>query len=169
MLADRARTSRGHFWRRVGVIVACALAASIGSWLAFRATYIHFGILHCIAVASVLALPFLRRPLSAMVVGIAVIVAGLTLSNPAFDSRVLSWIGFTTYKPATQDYVPLFPWSGIVFVGIALGHALARAAFRPLAPFAATPRWLRTLGRHSLIVYMIHQPILLGVFWLVLK
>jgi uncharacterized membrane protein len=169
VLANRAGASRRHFRERLGIIVACALAASVGSWLAFRTTYIYFGILHCIAVTSVLALPFVRRPRSAMFIGVTVIVAGLTLSHPAFDARALSWIGFTTHKPATEDYVPLFPWSGVVFVGIAAGHALARAAFRPVAPLAAAPRWLRTLGRHSLLVYMAHQPILLGLLWIVLR
>jgi len=169
VLADRAGASRRRFRQRIGMIVACAFAASVGSWLAFRTTYIYFGILHCIAVSSVLALPFVRRPRSAMLMGAAVIVAGLSLSHPAFDSRALSWIGFTTHRPATEDYVPLFPWSGVVFVGIAAGHALARAAFRPLAPLAAAPSWLRALGRHSLLVYMVHQPILLGMLWVVLR
>ncbi len=87
-------------------------------------------------------------------------------SDPAFDARALSWLGFTTHKPATEDYVPLAPWAGVVFVGIAVGaRARARSAFRPLAPLAAAPRWLRWLGRHSLVVYMVHQPILLGVLW----
>jgi uncharacterized membrane protein len=107
-----------------------------------------------------------RRPRAAAGIGIAVIVAGLAWSNPAFDARALSWLGFTATKPATEDFVPLAPWAGIVFAGIALGHVLARGAFRALAPLAASPAWLRWLGRHSLAVYMVHQPILLAVLWL---
>jgi len=166
VLAARAGTTPAHFWKRVGVIGACALAASAGSWLVFPRTFIYFGILHCIAVASVLAWPLVRRPRAAAGIGIAVIVAGLAWSHPAFDARALSWLGFTTTKPATEDFVPLAPWAGIVFVGIALGHVLARGAFRALAPLAASPAWLRWLGRHSLAVYMVHQPILLAVLWL---
>ena len=165
VLAERAGASRAHFWKRVGVIAACALAASVGSWIVFPRTFITFGILHCIAVASVLAWPFARRPLQALVIGIAAIAAGLTLSDPFFDARAWSWIGFTTRKPATEDYVPLFPWAGVVFVGIAVGQALARVGFRPLAPLAAAPRWLTFIGRHSLAFYMVHQPLLLGALW----
>jgi uncharacterized membrane protein len=77
----------------------------------------------------------------------------------------LSWLGFTTHKPATEDYVPLAPWAGVVLIGVAAGHALARANFRPLSQLANAPRWLRFLGRHSLVVYMVHQPILLGALW----
>ncbi len=165
VLAQDARATPAHFWKRVGIIAACAAAASLASYVLFPRTFIYFGILHCIAVASVLARPVVRKPALAVAVGVAVIVAGLTLAWPAFDARALSWVGFTTHKPATEDFVPLAPWAGVVFVGIAVGHLLARTAFRPLVPLAAAPAWLTWLGRHSLAVYMIHQPILLGVLW----
>lgn len=165
VLAERAGATPMLFWKRIGVIGACAIAASVGSFVVFPRTFIYFGILHCIATASVLARPFVRRPAIALAVGGAVIVAGIFLSWPAFDARAWSWIGFTTHKPATEDYVPLVPWGGVVFVGIAIGHVLARTAFRPLAPLVRVPRWLPWLGRHSLAVYMVHQPILLAALW----
>lgn len=167
VLADRAGTTPSHFWKRIGIIAACAAAASAGSFLVFPRTFIYFGILHSIAVASILAWPLVRRPALALAVGVALIVAGLTLKWPEFDARALSWIGFTTTKPATEDYVPLAPWAGIVFVGIAIGRVLTRATVRPLHRLAAAPRWLTWLGRHSLVVYMLHQPILLAALWLV--
>jgi len=169
VLADRASAMPAHFWRRIGIIAACALLATIGSWILFPRTFIYFGMLHAIAVASVLANPMTRRPWSAAAIGCAVIALGLVLSHPAFDARPLSWIGFATAKPATVDYVPLAPWAGFVFLGIALAHVLARHGFRAVAPLASAPRWLRWLGRHSLAVYMVHQPILLGALWLVVK
>lgn len=169
VLADRAGASKAHFWKRLGIIVACALAASIGSYLVFPRTFIYFGILHAIAVASLLAAPFVRRPRLALAIGVLIVAAAFMWSHPMFDTRALSWIGFTTHKPATEDYVPLFPWAGAVFVGIALGDALARNAFRAVGPLGGAPRWLRFLGRHSLAVYMLHQPILLGVLGLALR
>jgi len=166
VLADRSGAPASHFWRRIGIVAGCALAASVGSWIVFPQTFITFGILHCIAVASVIAWPLVRRPALALALGLAVIVAAFAWSYPLFDARAWSWVGFTTHKPATEDYVPLFPWAGVVFIGITTGHALSRVAFRPLAPLARAPRWLAFLGRHSLIVYMIHQPLLMGVLWL---
>ena len=135
----------------------------------FPRSFIYFGILHGIAVASVLARPIVRRPRAALAIGCIVIAAGFGWSNPVFDTGPLSWIGFVTVKPATEDYVPLAPWAGFVFLGIALGHRLANGAFSALAPAAAAPGWLRWLGRHSLAVYMVHQPILLGALWLALR
>ena len=166
VLADAAGTSRRKFWQRIALIAACALAATIGSYLVFPRTFIYFGILHCIAVASVLAWPLVPRPRLALALGLAIVVAGLALTHPVFDQPPLSWLGFTTRKPATEDYVPLVPWAGVVLIGVAAGHALAGTHFRVLAPLAAAPRWLRWLGRHSLGVYMVHQPLLLGVLWI---
>jgi len=74
-----------------------------------------------------------------------------------------------TYKPPTEDYVPLFPWAGVLFLGIPAGHALLRTQGRLLAPLARLPRAIALLGRHSLLVYLVHQPLLLGLLWLVTR
>ena len=169
VLADRAGVTTRRHARRVAAIAACALAVSAGSYLMFPSSFIYFGILHCIAVASLLAWPLRRRPRTALVAGLVVIGAGLALSAPAFDARALSWLGFTTTKPRTEDYVPLAPWAGFILLGIALGPALAGVRFRALRPLRGAPRWLRWLGRHSLAVYMVHQPLLLGTLWLVVR
>lgn len=169
VLAARAGTPFPAFARRVATIAACAIAVSLASHFAFPRTWIHFGVLHCIAVASLAAWPLRRRPWTALALGTTVVALGLTVSDPAFDTRVLSWIGFTTFKPPTEDYVPLAPWAGLVFAGIALGAALARREFAVLDPLAPWPAALRWLGRHSLAVYMLHQPLLLGSLWLALR
>ena len=169
VLADRA----GFRWTaqlgRVALIGLCALAVSLASYFVYPQTYIYFGILHCIALSLLLARPLARRPRLALLLGLAVVFAGLALSHPAFDARLTSWLGFTTRRPPTQDFVPLFPWLGVVLLGIALGHALLRTRFAPIAPLARAPRALLWLGRHSLAVYMAHQPILMGALWLVLR
>jgi len=169
VLAERAHLPRRHFWRRIAIIAACAVAVSVASWIAFRQTFIYFGILHAIAVASILAAPLARWPRAALLVGAAVVAAGLAWSDPLFNARPLSWIGFVTTKPATEDYVPLAPWAGVVALGIAMGDRLARNGFRALAPLGRAPAWLRWLGRYSLFVYMVHQPLLLGGLWLVVR
>ncbi len=168
VLAERAHVPWPAFARRVAAIAACALAASVASYAIFPATFITFGILHCIAVASLLARPLAARPRLAAALGLAILAAGLAWSHPFFDSRATSWIGFTTHKPATQDYVPLFPWLGVVLLGIALGHALAASAFAAIAALGRAPSWLQAMGRHSLAVYMVHQPILMGAIWVAL-
>jgi uncharacterized membrane protein len=169
VLARQFKVPTARFARRVAVIAMCALAATIGSYAMFPERFIYFGILHCIAVASVLARPLVGRPGLAVALGLAAIVAGLAVSHPFFDARATSWLGFNTIKPATEDFVPLFPWIGVVLLGIGAGHELLRRELAPIAPLARAPRALRWLGRHSLAVYMVHQPLLLGILWLALR
>jgi uncharacterized membrane protein len=169
VLAQRRTLPAARSLRRIAVIAGAALLVSAGSWLMFPRSFIWFGVLHAIALSLLLARPLLGRPWVAATVGIAVIVAGATLDHPAFDGRALGWIGFMTTKPVTEDYVPLFPWAGVLFLGIAAGHALLRTRFAVLGPLARLPTPLRWLGRHSLIVYLVHQPAMIALLWLVLR
>jgi uncharacterized membrane protein len=165
-LAREGRISPVRYWRRIGVIVLCAALVSAGSYLMFPQTFISFGILHCIALCSLLAWPLVSRPRAAAIVGIALIALGNSVHDAFFDARPLQWIGLMTHKPATEDYVPLLPWLGVVLIGIAAGAWLSSRHFSPLAPLSAAPGWVQWLGRHSLLVYMAHQPLLLAVLWL---
>jgi uncharacterized membrane protein len=169
VLADRAAVPPRRFWRNVGEIAACALLVSAGSYVMFPQTYIWFGVLHAIAVTLIVARRFTRKPAIAAGIGGLVILVGVLLSSHAFDSRALGWIGFMTARPYTEDYVPLFPWAGVIFIGVALGDLLARRNFAPIAALNQAPAWLTMLGRHTLLIYMIHQPILLGALWLALR
>lgn len=167
VLAQRQRLPFRHWLRHVSVVAGAALLVSAGSGLLFPRSFIWFGVLHAIALSLLLAKPLLGRPVLAALVGAAVIASGAAFVNAAFDNRVFGWIGFMTAKPLTEDYVPLFPWLGVLLLGVALGHALVRTRFAALAPLAHIPAWLRFLGRHSLVVYLVHQPLLMGALWLV--
>lgn len=166
VLAERTVDGRARFWRHVVRIAACAAVVSLASYLVFPQSYIWFGVLHAIAVSLVLVRPLAQRPRVALLAGIAVIAAGMTIQAEIFDRPALGWIGFMTAKPRTEDYVPLFPWTGVMLLGIAAGHALVRTQFRAIAFAAHGPRFLRWMGRHSLALYMLHQPLLLGLLFL---
>ena len=168
VLAARQGVPPSRRWRRVALIAACALAVSAASYALFPRTWIRFGILHAIALASVIAWPLVRHPRVALGLGLAIVAAGILVAHPAFDAPALQWIGFTTVPPATEDYVPLFPWLGVTMIGIAIGDALARRSFSPLEPPGRAPVALRWLGRHSLAIYMVHQPLMIGALALML-
>jgi uncharacterized membrane protein len=165
-LASRRSDAPRRFVVHLVEIGGAALLVSIASYVAFPQRYIWFGVLHAIVVALLLARPLVGHPRAGAAVGVAVIAMGVLVAHPAFDGRALGWLGFMTHKPPTEDYVPLFPWAGFVFIGVALGEALVRTGPRVLAPFARVPRVLPFLGRHSLIVYLVHQPLLVGALWL---
>ena len=164
VLAQRARGGPGAFWQRVALIVVCAALVSVVSYVTFPETFITFGILHCIAVSSILARPLVAWPRLAVALGIAIIVVGNVVHLAAFDAPWLNWVGLMTHKPATEDYVPLLPWLGVVLVGIGVGHwLLARERSAVAALSRATPTWLARMGRHSLLIYLVHQPVLVGI------
>jgi uncharacterized membrane protein len=165
VLARRDAAADARWVRHVAVIAGAALLVTAASALMFPRSFIWFGVLHAIAVSLVLARPLVDRPALAAIAGIAVIVAGVSFAHPAFDDRALRWIGFMTHKPVTEDYVPLFPWTGVLLVGLAAGHWLVRTRFALLAPLAQAPALLRWMGRHSLAIYLLHQPLLIGALW----
>ncbi|CAK0746770.1 DUF1624 domain-containing protein [Gammaproteobacteria bacterium] len=168
-LASRAGRHRDRYLRRLALIATCAGLVTVASHQIFPQSYIYFGVLHFVAVASVLALPFLRLDWGNLGGGLALIGLGNTVHLPFFDHPALHWVGMMTYKPFTEDYVPLVPWFGVVLLGLWLGRRLygrheapARTLPHILSPLAA-------MGRHSLLVYMLHQPLLLGVLYLILR
>jgi len=168
-LARRDPAADARWPRHVAVIGGAALLVTAASAMMFPRSFIWFGVLHAIALSLLLARPLIDRPRAAVAAGVIVIAAGVMLSSQHFDNRMLGWLGFMTGKPMTEDYVPLFPWSGVLFLGIAAGHALVASNFAMLAPLARMPRALRFLGRHSLAVYLVHQPLLLGALGLAVR
>ena len=154
--------------RRSAQIGASAALVTVGSYLIFPASFIYFGVLHFNLLASLLCLPLRKQATWTLPLGILALAAGLAYGNPVFDPKALNWIGFVAHKPITEDYVPLFPWLGMVLIGMAIGQRWLRHGYA-LPPSLATlsahlPKWLSGLGRHSLLVYLIHQPILFAGF-----
>jgi len=155
---------QGAFWRRIALIAGAAALVSLGTYLMFPEAFVFFGILHCIAAASVLALPLLNLPWFASLLAAALsIFAPLLLLNAIFDAPFLTWIGLSTSNPPTNDYRPLLPWAGYVFLGVAAAQLWRARALAPLCADWRNPPFA-FLGRHSLAIYLIHQPILFGLF-----
>ena len=170
-LAEARGQGDAQFWRRVGIIAGAAALVSLGSYLMFPESFIYFGVLHAIALMSVLARPAVCLGAWTIALGLAVLAIGVTVQHPLFDRPLLHWVGLMTVKPRTEDYVPLFPWFGLLLVGAGAG---AWAARNPRAverlEMWTLPRalgWTAWLGRHSLAVYLLHQPLLLGAMLLV--
>ena len=164
-LATRDRLAFGALLRRLGVVAAAALAVSVATRLAFPETWIFFGVLHCIAVSGLLALPLLRLPWPAVAaLGLALLVLPVLPGVPRLEHDGLLWLGLVDAVPPSNDYVPVLPWSGVVLLGLAAGRALPwhRAPALPAAP----GRLLARAGRHTLPLYLVHQPVFLALVWL---
>ncbi|UJW73828.1 DUF1624 domain-containing protein [Rhizobium sp. SL42] len=155
------------FLQRLVVIVAAALAISAATWWFVPDGWIFFGILHCIATASVIGLLFLRLPPA---LTLTAAIGAFALPNlwrsDIFDAPGLWFVGLSHNLPRSNDYVPLLPWLGALLCGIAVARILHdRNGFARLAKLPAGPAWLRWGGRHSLIIYLLHQPILFALVY----
>ncbi|HWP19830.1 MAG TPA: heparan-alpha-glucosaminide N-acetyltransferase [Burkholderiaceae bacterium] len=163
-VAWRQRQQWPRFWRRWAQIAACAALVSLGSYLMFPRSFIYFGVLHGIAVMLVLVRLTAPWGRWLWLAGLAAIVLPQFVQHPFFDSRWTNWTGLVTRKPITEDYVPLLPWLGVMWWGMAAGQWVL--AHRPHWVTGAIPRSaapLATLGRWSLSFYMLHQPVLIGL------
>lgn len=158
------------FLKRLAMVGAAAAAISLATWLAVPNGFIFFGILHQIALASVLGLAFLRLP-APTTLAAAVVVASAPsfLRNAFFDHPALWWVGLSSVNPRSNDYVPLFPWFAAVLAGIAGARMAQAAGLLDRLGRLSLARWTRPLqwaGRHSLAFYLVHQPVLIGGLWL---
>ncbi|WP_169196197.1 heparan-alpha-glucosaminide N-acetyltransferase [Devosia sp. MC1541] len=156
------------FWKRWAFVAAGAAIITVSTYLTFPDTFVYFGVLHAIAAVSVLALPFLFTPLWLTgLAGLIIAILPFVFTNPFFDQKITSWIGFSAVPPPANDLVPLFPWLGVALLGVAAMRSIRAnewdARLAQLNSTAAVARGLAFLGRWSLLIYLLHQPILLGV------
>jgi uncharacterized membrane protein len=158
------------FFRRLAVIAASAFGITVATYLLFPASFIYFGILHSITMASVLALPFLVAPLwLATAAGLFVLTLPALVRSPVFNDRTLAWIGFASQPPPANDYEPLFPWFGLTLIGIVAARLVLkpplRDRFAAVAICGQISRTLAWAGRRSLLIYLLHQPVLLALLY----
>jgi uncharacterized membrane protein len=155
------------FGRRFLKIAAAAALISAVTWVAVPEAPIFFGILHSIAAASLVGMALLNLPALALL-GLAALAfwAPYGLKAEVFDPWWLWWTGLQTVPVRSVDYVPLAPWLGPFLLGLAAGRLgsaaglwtrLARWRGGPLAERLSWP------GRHSLMVYLLHQPVLIAL------
>jgi len=175
-----------RFWRRWAQVAGCALLVTLGSMAMFPRSFIYFGVLHGMAVMLLVARLTAGWGRRLWVAGAVAIVLPHVFQHPVFDAAWLDWTGLMTRKPITEDHVPLLPWLGVMWWGLAatqwmLAHrpgwlqgsdAATRASGDNTHPAQTPlfPRVLSTLGRWSLTFYMVHQPLLIGALaaWMTL-
>ena len=151
-------------------IFGLGILISLISYIFLKEGYILFGVLHCIGLSIILSYPFIKYRYFNLLLGLLLFVAGLVLKNLSFNFYWLFWIGFIPENFYTIDYYPILPWLGVILIGIFFGNMLYFQNKRKfdlvdLSNFKIVSLFTY-LGKHSLIVYFIHQPILLSIIYL---
>ncbi|MCQ1535074.1 DUF1624 domain-containing protein [Methanosarcina sp. KYL-1] len=142
------------------------------TWIFLPGQYIIFGILHFFGVSAVLAYPFLKYGKENLFFGLFFGLFGLYLRHRTFGFSSLLWLGFRPEHFRSLDYFPIFPWFGVLLLGIYLGSSLYTGGKRQfeVPGFASGTdisfKGLSSLGKHSLAIYFAHQPFFLGLFFL---
>lgn len=162
------------FWRRWVLIASAALLVTAGTVWMLPEYFVFFGVLHAIALFSLMALPLLGLPAWAQAgIGAAIVAVSFAFTDPIFTERWLAWIGFWPVSPPTSDVVPIFPWFGVVVLGIAaIRIARASGIGRRLLEIRSDEpavRGLAWMGRWSLVIYLAHQPLIIGVLWALMQ
>jgi uncharacterized membrane protein len=123
---------------------------------------IKFGVLHGLAASLVLLIPVIDRPKVLWVVGLAATIIGIVFRFIVVPFEHFWWLGFFAKDRSSfgLDVYPILPWVGIVYLSVALSPRLIQIMQSTQATTQSP--FLRYFGRHSLIIYLIHQPILIG-------
>ncbi|MGB9201147.1 heparan-alpha-glucosaminide N-acetyltransferase [Methanobacterium sp.] len=158
------------YFKRGLKIFSLGLLITAATWIFIPQEFIIFGVLHFIGISIILAYPFLKRKVLNLFLGISFIIGGIYLGNFTFDFSWLVWLGFIPNTLQTVDYFPLLPWFGVVLIGLFFGGILYKNYKRQFKlPDLSKNYFIKTfsfLGRNSLIIYLIHQPILIIALYL---
>ena len=153
------------FWTRFGKIAGGALLVTVASIWLVPGGPIWFGILHAMAATALIGLLALRLPWP-FTLALAALILAMAWGPrfAALDPLWLVWTGLGANRPMMGDYVPLVPWAAPALAGIALAKALRIDLWQGRVPSPLLHR-LAFPGRHSLVIYLIHQPLLIGLFY----
>jgi len=157
------------YFLRGAAIFALGLLVTLGTWWYLHEGYVIFGILHLIGISIMLSPIFFRFGRLNLLLGLACLPVGWIISGLGGPAFLLPF-GIIPPGFASVDYTPLFPWFGMVLIGMGLGECLyaggvRQFTLRPLPDLMVVP--FSFLGRHSLVIYLVHQPVIVLLLALV--
>lgn len=164
------RQIQKKFFLRGASIFGFGLLITMITWVYPHNGFIMFGVLHCIGLSIILAYPLIRYRWASLVLGITCIITGIFLyTMVTVDFSWLLWLGFMPVPFYTLDYFPLLPWFGVVLIGVFLGNSLyqkntRKFSLKDYSQFVVN-RGICFLGRHSLVIYLLHQLIIVGLLY----
>lgn len=148
--------------RRGMIVFGCGMLVTIFTFAFFREQFVYFGVLHLIGIALILSAPLAGKRMLSLLLGVAIIVLPSTVNLQHLGLQPFMWVGLAEPKPAL-DFVPLFPWFGLMLLGIFAGNTLYRNGARKFGIHEARGRltgFMQALGRNTLLIYLAHQGIL---------
>ncbi|MGE5455419.1 MAG: heparan-alpha-glucosaminide N-acetyltransferase [Methylocystaceae bacterium] len=153
--------------RRGLLLLLLAIGITVVTNIAIPGSNISFGILHLLGVA-ILLYPLLHKmglwPL--LIIGLLFIAVSFLLPTIKVDHDWLAPLGIYSANFSSVDYFPLFPWLGVFMFGIAIGDRFYPVPHSLLKPLPENI--INRVGRQTLIIYLLHQPLVMGLLYLTL-
>ena len=151
--------------KRVLRLVLASIAITSCTYFIFPNSWIYFGILHFITTASILGVFFVRMPFIAFIVGFFILIGW------SVDILTMHWLFELLKNPLSlplnsEDLISFTPWFGVVLIGVFLGE---KEIFVFDLIETRVVKTIALFGRHSLLIYLIHQPILFSFLYLLSK
>jgi len=159
------KPSFAKYLKRGLYIFGYGLIITVVTKIYFDEGFIIFGILHLIGVSIIISYPLLKYIRLNIVLGIFILIAGFLISEISLPFSWLLWLGLKPENFYTLDYFPIFPYYGLVLFGIAFGNqfykSYKRRFYLPDLSSSKIVKFFEFLGRHSLFIYLVHQPIII--------
>lgn len=151
------------YLRRGLTIFMGGMIISFVTYLIAPGAYVKFGILHLIGVSALLQPLFVRFKAWNVMLGAFLSIIGIRITSMMTENPLLFPLGITYPGFFSLDYYPLFPWFGFVLTGMGLGSLLytPRGKFLERMGSLYYPRWLLLAGQRALLLYFLHQPVLM--------
>ncbi len=159
------------YLKRAVIVLSGAMIVTLVTWLLDPTTFVVFGILHLIGAATFMQ--YLVRPLRRwnIILGTVLSTTGLYLPTGNVMTALLLPFGIMHQGFMSVDYYPLLPWLGPISIGMGIGDLLyipKRSESLSFFEKCQWPSWLLWIGKKSLLIYFVHQPIALLLLWLLL-
>lgn len=165
------RFSRNNF-RRGLVMLAAAAVVSLVSWIFSPDLFIVYGILHFLGTAAILwsligklvdRLPEFVVPALCLP---AAVLTGVFVSSRTFDVKYLWILGIRSPEFRSADYFPLMPYFFVYLIGVWAGTYIVQGRF-PAWFYRISWKPLEFIGKHTIWIYMLHQPVCMGIAMLI--
>lgn len=171
-ITHRSSIKWKSFFRRYGVTAICAILISIVTYTLFNNDMIRFGILHAISVSGLVGLLLLKlNSLSLFLLAVLIFLINLFIPQPLEGSFFWQWAIYTSETPNSLDYRPIIPWITPFILGMASNQLFKKWGLIEMSNTTTYNELsiLCWLGRNSLVIYLVHQPILFVGFFLFLQ
>lgn len=152
VLSEKMHNSYNRHLKRAMFLGIVALTISAVTWIFPHEGFIKFGIIHLIALSTAIAPFFFTFGKWKLVIGLVIIAFGLQVHYTEVD--YLFFLGLVSFDYVALDHYPLVPWFGVILIGMFIGENFE---------FKNRKSLLEKIGRNSLLIYLVHQPLFISL------